>query len=148
MNYNAKKRQQNQANEMSKRYVDHVTEVTLGRYVSIRVDKRDRHVNSNRGILGVVSFVSQLKGIHAMTAKGILSFKGKVAIMPPDTYRVLSQFAMVSPELQTISEQVQSGVSYSQFPMVSKQDVHLGEHGSWFHKKCGCKKNAVHPAGV
>lgn len=116
-----------------------MTDVSPGSYVCMRVDKRDRRVNSNRGIIGVVVHVTVNKGIKVVTEKGLLSFKGKVAIMPPDTYRVLSDFATVSPGIRSLRERVIAGDAPTG-PMVSKQEVHLQEYGSWFQHKCMCKE--------
>jgi hypothetical protein len=138
MNRTASLRQQGQAEEMQKRYVANVTMVSIGNYVCIRVDRRDRRVNSNRGILAVVSFVTESKGIQAVTEEGIIAHKGRIAIVPPDTYKVLSDFSTVPSGLQRIRKEILQGKT-TDWPKVSKQEAHLKDNGSWFHSKCQCK---------
>lgn len=138
MNEVAKKRQAQQAGKMTERYIENSNEVFLGNYVCVRVDKRDRRVQVNRGILGVVTFVTNAKGVQVVTEKGYLSFHDKLAVMPPDTYRVLSDYATVSPGLQALRKQVLNGIN-PDLPLVSKPEVHLLEHASWVHKKCHCR---------
>jgi hypothetical protein len=138
MNLLSAKRQAIQGERMIKQYVEHVNDVKVGSYICVRVDKRDRRVNNNRGILGVVIEVTINKGIKVWTDKGILAFKGRVAISPPDTYKVLSDFATVPSKLQEMRAKILTG-DIPTGPKVSKQEVHLAENGSWFHLKCACK---------
>ena len=138
MNLLSTRRQAQQADNMMKQYVDHVSNVEVGSYVCVRVDKRDRRVNCSRGILGVVLGVTSNKGIRVMSGKGILSHNGKISVCPPDTYRVLPEFSTVPARMRDIREQILLG-NPPVGPQVTKQEVHLLENGSWFHLRCKCK---------
>ena len=148
MDIAATQRQEKQAMKMKKRYVDHLPEINIGDIVCISVDKRDRKVQNNRGIFGVVSKVASSKSIQCITPMGWLVEKGQISWIHPGTFRIPNQRSPFSKDLMALQSAVREQKDHPAFALrKSKQSLHFDTHGMILFGSCGCTRKCSSTCG-
>lgn len=137
--------QSTQARKMLERNVSSV-DVSIGDFVTLKVDKRDRIAANPLGIVGVVYHVRSTSGVSVVTEYGVIvnGKTNKPRFYPQDQWGKLSPMASVGPKLEAIRQNILKGIfTVEDSPKITVTRAHglltgLGENTT---VTCGCKSS-------
>ena len=112
-----KRKQDDQAMKMQKRFKKGSIQVNVGKVVTLKVDIRDRNSTIPRGIVGIIAKVASTgSGNCAIyTPHGLLGSRGRYVLYSPDQYNVVKR-----PTLNNELKQIQNLVLDEKFDISDK----------------------------
>lgn len=143
-----RKQQIQQAEKMKKRRLDSLSDVTVGKVVSIKQDWRD--VSHARGVLGVVFDVAasgaggvQVATAHGIIKSGIKSGKASAYYIPSERYVMQDDDCVILEKLEAVSSAITSATyEPDKVKRITLQAAHKLSTGyePCENKKCKCKQ--------
>jgi hypothetical protein len=143
-----RKQQIQQAEKMKKRRLDSLSDVTVGKIVSIKQDWRD--VSHARGVLGVVFDVAasgaggvQVATEHGIIKSGIKSGKASTYYIPSERYVMQDDDCVISEKLEAVRSAITSATyEPEKVKRITLQAAHKLSTGyePCENKKCKCKQ--------
>lgn len=112
-----KRKQEEQGEKMKKRFKDSIN-CSIGNFVNLKVDIRDRNSTIPRGVVGVIAKVATTRSGNSAiyTRHGLLGSKQKYIMFSPNQYTVIK-----NPTLTEEMKELQSKILHPEFDIHSKK---------------------------